>query len=94
MLFTLDDSAAQYDRYHYSGEAGVVAAEIEILKVVSDLVVVETVGPNFAAAVAVPTLVAAVLVDPILAAIEDVAIHFAVFVDSTPPVFGTGTVVA
>ena len=42
----------------------VVEAEIEILEVALDFVVVETVGPNFAVGVAVPILVVAALVGP------------------------------
>jgi hypothetical protein len=42
----------------------VVEAEIEILEVALDFVVVETVGPNFAVGVAVPILVGAALVGP------------------------------
>ena len=65
-------SGVGYDRYHYHGVARVVGvlsmmvveAEIEILEVALDFVVVETVGPNFAVGVAVPMLVVAALVGP------------------------------
>src|SRR6266496_5588748 len=71
-LFTMANSGAQYDRHHYHGVARVVgvpstvvvAAEIEILGVALDFVVVETVGPNFGVGVAVPILVVAALVGP------------------------------
>ena len=66
------NSGVRYDRYHYRGVARVVGvlsivvveAEIEILEVALDFVVVETVGPNFAVGVAVPILVVAALVGP------------------------------
>ena len=72
LLFTMTNSGAQYDRHQYHGVARVVgvpstvvvAAEIEILGVALDFVVVETVGPNFGVGVAVPILVVAALVGP------------------------------
>src|SRR6266849_8159366 len=71
------NSGARYDRYHYHGVARVVGflsmvvveAEIEILEVALDFVVVETVGPNFAVGVAVPILVGAAVVGPIPAVV-------------------------
>ena len=68
-LFIVANSGAQYDRYHYHGVARVVgvlstvvvAAEIEILEVALNSVVVETVGPNFAVEVAGPTPVVVVV---------------------------------
>jgi hypothetical protein len=71
-LFIVANSGVRYDRYHFHGVARVVGvlsmvvveAEIEILEVALDFVVVETVGPNFAVGVAVPILVGAALVGP------------------------------
>src|SRR5207253_9426298 len=59
-LFIVANSGVRYDRYHYHGVARVVGvlsivvveAEIEILEVALNFVVVETVGPNFAVGVA------------------------------------------
>jgi|SRR5437588_120596 len=63
------NSGVRYDRYHYHGVARVVGvlsivvvgAEIEILEVALNSVVVETVGPNFAVEVAGPTPVVVVV---------------------------------
>jgi len=71
-LFIVANSGVRYGRYHYRGVARVVgvlstvvvAAEIEILEVALDFVVVETAGPNFAVGVAVPILVVTALVGP------------------------------